>query len=247
MADESGARYTRGCYGFDRVGQRSVCRIRSVRCHGFWNESCLRWVHCCGLGGRSCRNGGSIFCCAQKSSRFEREHCTGQRRADCALRCSGSGTAELCNWPHADGFESLARGSRDDSVRNTHRVFGDHVWPLCVVRRRARPDGLPDFRHGSLPFAAIGRQLNPPVDALASAIERTKVRFLAECTLRAVSIGCDATISAALRRRLRSKTSAEQKVFKKCFSNAWCHDYTYPVNRFWVLRYANFEMTSSTP
>ena len=153
VADRSGARHIGGCYGFRRIGKRSVCRIRSVRGDRLRNEPCLRWVYRCGPGGRGCRNGGCIFRRAQKSSRFEREHCTWQRRADCALRCSGSGTAELFDRPRADGFEFLARCSRDDSVRNAHRISGDHVWTLRLVRRRARDPGLSDIRHGALSFA----------------------------------------------------------------------------------------------
>src|SRR5437773_79719 len=160
VADRSGTCYTGGCYGFCRIDKRSVCRIRSVRGDRLWNEPCLRWVHRCSLGGRSCRNGGCIFRRAQKSSRFERQHCTWQRRADCALRCSGSGTSQLFDWPHADGFEFLAWSSRNDSLRNAHRVSGDHVWPLRLVRRRARDLGLSDIRHGAVSFAAGRNHMN---------------------------------------------------------------------------------------
>jgi hypothetical protein len=55
--------------------------------------------------------------------------------------------------PRADGFEFVARSSRNDSLRNAHRVSGDHVWTLRLVRRRARPHGLPDLRHGAISFA----------------------------------------------------------------------------------------------
>jgi Ca2+:H+ antiporter len=47
----------------------------------------------------------------------------------------------------------LSYCSRDDSIRNAHRVSGDHVWPLGLVRRRARDLGLSDIRHGALSFA----------------------------------------------------------------------------------------------
>jgi hypothetical protein len=61
--------------------------------------------------------------------------------------------------PAPMGFEFLARRSRDDSVRNAYRVSGDHVWPLCLVRRRARDLGLSDIRHGAL-FIATPEYLN---------------------------------------------------------------------------------------
>ena len=95
-------------------------------------------------------------------------------------------------------------GSRNDSVRNAHRVSGDHVWSLCVVRRRARPHGLPDVRHGAVSFAAIGREVNDSADALASPIERTRIRVLTS----ALGVPCAClrcNYGDALRRRLRSK------------------------------------------
>jgi hypothetical protein len=47
-----------------------------------------------------------------------------------------------------------------------------------VVRRRARTHGLSDVRHGAISLAAIGREVNDFADALASPIERTKIRVL---------------------------------------------------------------------
>ena len=70
----------------------------------------------------------------------------------------------------------MARRSRNHAVRNAHRVSGDHV---CVVRRRARPHGLLDVRHGAISFAAIGREVNDSADAVAPPIERTRIRVLA--------------------------------------------------------------------
>src|SRR6266496_527805 len=90
---------------------------------------------------------------AEMASALECGHRAWQRRANCALRCSGSGAAELFYRPRADGFEFLARGSRNDPVRNAYRFSGDHVWPLRLVRRRARDLGLSDIRYGALSFA----------------------------------------------------------------------------------------------
>jgi hypothetical protein len=47
-----------------------------------------------------------------------------------------------------------------------------------VVRRRTRPHGLLDVRHGVISFAAIGREVNDSADALASPIERARIRVL---------------------------------------------------------------------
>ena len=85
--------------------------------------------------------------------------------------------AQLCDRPRADGFEFVARRGRNDSVRNAHRVSGDHVWSLCVVRRRARSHGLLDVRHGALSFAVVGREVNDFADALASPIEKQEFGF----------------------------------------------------------------------
>jgi hypothetical protein len=74
-----------------------------------------------------------------------------------------------------------------------------------VVRRRARPRGLPDFRHGAISFAALERRVNDSADAAPPPIERTRIRVLTSAPRRAVSIACDATIGDALRRRLRSQ------------------------------------------
>src|SRR4051812_21967659 len=72
----------------------------------------------------------------------------------------------------------MARRSRNDSVRNAHRLTSDHLWSLCLVRRRARPHGLLDVRDGAISFAAIGREVITPTDALASPIDRTRIRLL---------------------------------------------------------------------
>src|SRR5882757_5308214 len=72
----------------------------------------------------------------------------------------------------------MARRSRNDAVRNAHRVSGDHFWSLCVVRRGARPHGLLDIRHGAISVAAIGREVNDSADAVAPPIERTRIRVL---------------------------------------------------------------------
>jgi len=106
----------------------------------------------------------------------------------------------------------MARRSRNHAVRNAHRVSGDHV---CVVRRRARPHGLLDVRHGAISVAAIGREVNDSADAVAPPIERTRIRVLTSAPRRAVSIACDATIGDALRRRLRSKKRAVPKRTEK--------------------------------
>ena len=81
----------------------------------------------------------------------------------------------------------MARRSRNDAVRNAFRLSGDHVWSLCVVRRRARPHGLLDIRHGAISVAAIGREVNDSADAVASPIERTRIRVLTGAR-RAVSM-----------------------------------------------------------
>jgi len=143
----------RGRHDFGSARERSVRRVRSIRCDGLRNESRIRWVHYCGLGRRSCRNDGSIFGGTKKSSGFERGHCAGQRCADRALRCSGSGVAQLFHWACTYGFEFVAGGSRNDSVRNAHRIPGDQRWALHLVRRRFSNYGLPDVCHGALPFA----------------------------------------------------------------------------------------------
>src|SRR5258705_11121015 len=84
-------------------------------------------------------------------------------------------------------WKLVYRICRNDSVRNAHRVSGDHVWSLCVVRRRARPHGLLDVRHGAISVAAIGREVNDSADAVASPIERTRIRVLTGAR-RAVSM-----------------------------------------------------------
>ena len=107
----------------------------------------------------------------------------------------------------------MARRSRNDSVRNAHRVSADHVRSLCVVRRRARPHGLLDVRHGAISFAAIGREVNDSADALASPIERTRIRVLISALACRVH-ACGATSGGASRRRLRSKSEPSQNAPK---------------------------------
>ncbi len=60
----------------------------------------------------------------------------------------------------ADGFEFLARSSRNDTIRNAYRISGDHVWTFRLVRRRARDHGLPDVRRSALSFAAVRNHVN---------------------------------------------------------------------------------------
>jgi hypothetical protein len=83
-----------------------------------------------------------------------------------------------------------------------------------VVRRRARPRGLPDVRHGAISLAAIRREVNDFADALASPIERTKIRVLRSATRRAVPIACDATIGDLLRPRCIPKRSSPKRTEK---------------------------------
>jgi Sodium/calcium exchanger protein len=154
VADRSCTDHASGRYDFGGAGERSVCWIRSVRRYRFRNESCVCWIHHCGFSRRSCRNGGGIFRRAQKSSRPQRGNRVGQRRADCAFCCSGSGAAQLFDWSRAHGFEFVARSSGNDFVRNAHCLSGDHVRTLHVVCGGARDHGLSYVCHSTLPFAA---------------------------------------------------------------------------------------------
>jgi hypothetical protein len=45
-----------------------------------------------------------------------------------------------------------------------------------VVRRRARPHGLPDVCHGAISSSAIGREVNASAHALVSPIEGKRIR-----------------------------------------------------------------------
>ena len=106
------------------------------------------------LVGGAAEMAAGIFRRAQKSSRPQRGNRVGQRRADCAFRCSGSGAAQLFDWSRAHGFEFVARSSGNDFVRNAHCLSGDHVRTLHVVCGGARDHGLSYVCHSTLPFAA---------------------------------------------------------------------------------------------
>src|SRR6266446_6899860 len=49
-----------------------------------------------------------------------------------------------------DGSAILAGRRRNDAHRHPHRLPRDQQRPIGVVRRRARTDGLPDFRPDAL-------------------------------------------------------------------------------------------------
>src|SRR5205823_3467928 len=100
---------------------------------------------------------------------------------DCAFRCSGSGAAELFYRPYADGFEFLARRNRNDSVRNTYCVSGDHVWTLRLVRRCPRDHGLSDVRHSALPVATCRNQVTKsPIYSLLTSESLMKTKEIIE-------------------------------------------------------------------
>ena len=57
-----------------------------------------------GLVGAAAEMAAAFSAARKNRLDFEREHCTWQRCADCALRCSGSGATELFYRPSADGL-----------------------------------------------------------------------------------------------------------------------------------------------
>jgi hypothetical protein len=61
--------------------------------------------------------------------------------------------APVRHRPGTDGSAILAGRRGNDAHRHPHRLPRDQQRPIGVVRRRARTDGLPDFRPDAL-FAA---------------------------------------------------------------------------------------------
>src|SRR5207342_2951784 len=71
-----------------------------------------------------------------------------------ALRCPSAGAAQLPHRPGTDEPAILAGRSGHDAHRQHDRIPGDQQRALGVVCRRARTDGVPDFRNDALPVTA---------------------------------------------------------------------------------------------
>jgi Ca2+:H+ antiporter len=102
----------------------------------------------------------AAFSATRKSSRSECRHCTWQRRANCALRCSGSGAAQLFDRTRTNGFEFVAGSGGNDFVRNAHFLARDDIWSFNMVCWSDGNYGLPDIRHRIISFAAGVKQMN---------------------------------------------------------------------------------------
>src|SRR5262249_13364143 len=76
-----------------------------------------------------------------------------KRLPDRPLRGAGARAAQLRHRSGADGSAILAGRRAINAHRHRLRLARDQQRPLGVVRRRARADGLPDFRPDAL-FAA---------------------------------------------------------------------------------------------
>ena len=102
-----------------------------------------------------------VFRRAQESAGSERGHRARERLADRAVRGPGARAAQLCDRPDADGSAIVARRGDDDAHRDAHRLARDQQRTIRMVRRRARPDGLPDLRDDAVPPATCRAMTSP--------------------------------------------------------------------------------------
>jgi hypothetical protein len=85
---------------------------------------------------------------------FEREHRTGERVPNRALRRPDAGAPQLRYWPRADGPAILARRGGHGARFDDDSIPGYQQRALGLVCRGACIDGVSDFCHDALLVAA---------------------------------------------------------------------------------------------